>query len=145
MLAEDGVIQCMLVKMHGLNLAIPSDFIDAVHSMPNVTLQLDSEHDWCIGTFSSHQRTAFLVDTARWLIPERYDPALADYHELIILQGRIWALACDELVRSVALPLDKINWAPADSSRPWFWGTYMEERCVLLNVGKLMTQLNHAL
>ncbi|MFW1677699.1 chemotaxis protein CheW, partial [Pontibacter sp. JAM-7] len=144
-LADNGMMQCMLVKMHGLNLAIPSDFVEAVQNLANVTLQLDADHDWCLGTFGGDSRITLLVDTALKLIPERYDPALAQYNELIILQGRLWALACDELVKSVALPVEKINWSSTDTARPWLWGTYMEERCIVLNVRQLLSQLNDAL
>ena len=85
-----------------------------------------------------------IVDTALWMIPERYNPELAKYDELIILQGREWALACDELVKSIRIPQSKVTWAGEDNPRKWLLGTYMEERCAILNIPSLLKQFKDA-
>jgi purine-binding chemotaxis protein CheW len=132
--------------MHGLNLAIPFDYIEGAVHLSSVSLALDATHDWSLGRFGSGGMSVEtnVIDTALWLIPERYKPEMAKYDELIILRGRHWALACDELVKSVRIPADKVSWASSDNPRAWLWGTYMEERCAILDIPKLMEQFDQA-
>ena len=139
-------INCVLIKMHGLNLAIPFDYIEGAVHLSSVSLALDATHDWSLGRFGSGGMSVEtnVIDTALWLIPERYKPEMAKYDELIILRGRHWALACDELVKSVRIPADKVSWASSDNPRAWLWGTYMEERCAILDIPKLMEQFDQA-
>jgi len=61
-----------------------------------------------------------------------------------MLQGGYWGIACDEMVRSIRIPVDKVAWAVNRSKRPWLLGTYMAERCAILDVDALVDQLNAA-
>ncbi|PIE24536.1 MAG: hypothetical protein CSA60_03045 [Neptuniibacter caesariensis] len=130
--------------MHGLNLAIPFEYVEGAVQLSSVSLTLDAGHDWCLGRFGEITSTTNVIDTALCLIPERYSPELAKYNELIILSGRHWALACDELVKSIRIPADKVSWAGPNNPRKWLWGTYMEERCAILDIPELMKQFDQA-
>ncbi len=137
-------INCVLIRMHGLNLAIPFDHIEGAVHLSSVSLTLDAAHDWCLGRFGGVQSDTNVIDTALWLIPDRYRPEMAKYDELIILRGRHWALACDELVKSIRIPADKVSWAGKDNPRSWLLGTYMEERCAILDIPELLNQFDSA-
>nr|WP_299184065.1 hypothetical protein [uncultured Neptuniibacter sp.] len=112
--------------------------------LSSVSLVLDTAHDWCLGRFGGASFDTNVVDTALWLVPERYEPEMARYDELVILSGRHWALACDELVKSVRIPADKVTWSSKDNPRKWLWGTYMEERCAILDIPELMKQFDQS-
>lgn len=137
-------INCVLINMHGLNLAIPFEYVEGALDMSAVSMQLNVKHNWCLGKFFGSRKDTHVIDTALWMIPERYNPEKVQYDELIVLKNRRWALACDKLVKSVMIPVDKVSWADKGNSRVWLWGTYMQERCVILDIPALIEQLEQA-
>ena len=124
--------------MHGLKLAIPFDQVEGALQLADMALDLEGP-EWMIGSFGKEgtARTR-IVDTARWLIPEHYRPEYSRYTEVIILRGRRWALACDELIKSVRIDTGRINWHRDKTQRPWLLGTYMPERCAILDIDQLL-------
>ncbi len=137
-------INCVLIRMHGLNLALPFDGIEGVLNLASTSMRMDYSHDWIIGSFGQAMTETSVVDTAMWLIPERYEPERANYQEILLLQGRHWALACDELVKSVRIPTRAVSWSGDRGKRPWLMGTYMPERCALVDVKCLLDMFNGA-
>ncbi len=138
-------LNCVVVQVHGINIAIPMDQIESATALENVSLTIDMENDWILGqVFSGDHTITYVLDSACWLMPELYDPAKAHYTDLLMLQGGYWGIACDEMVRSVRIPVDKVSWAVNRNKRPWLLGTYMKERCAILDVDALIDQLNAA-
>lgn len=135
---------CVMVRMHGLNLALPFDQVEGVQPLKAVSLMLDRAHDWVLGRYESRTGQVQVVDTALWLIRDRYNPELAKYQEALVLPGRHWALACDELVRSLPLSSDQVKWNGNRKQRPWLLGTYLPERCFLVDVPVLLEQFESA-
>jgi len=131
-------MNCILLDMHGLKLAIPFDYVEGALQLADLALSLDGP-EWMIGSFGDNtaSRTR-IVDTARWLIPEHYQPEYSKYTEIIILKGRRWALACDEMIKSVQVDTGQVNWHLDKSHRPWLLGTYMPERCAILDIDQLL-------
>ena len=132
-------VNCILVDMHGLKLAIPFDRVEGSLHLIDLSMALDGP-DWMIGRFGESPVQTRIVDTARWLIPERYQPEYSKYSEIVILHGRRWALACDELVQSVRIPTNEINWNRDQNHRAWLLGTYMPERCAILDIDQLLLE-----
>lgn len=139
---SDDVLNCILFQLQGLTLAIPVDEVEGAVAMERLTLHLDLEHDWVLGFFSAMGKETSVVDTGSWMLQGRFDPALANYEEVLILKGRRWALACDTLVKSMRMQRSDIVWAGENKSRPWLLGTNMTERCAILDVDKLQMLLD---
>jgi purine-binding chemotaxis protein CheW len=138
-------LNCVLISVCGLNLAIPFDGIEGALSLNSVTLQLNNQYDWMLGSFvGSASFSTAIIDTGQWLLTDRYDAALSRYEEIIVLDGKGWALACDNLVKSVRIPHSSINMNNNKQGRPWMLGTYMEERCAVIDVPALVAQLEQA-
>ncbi|MBA4501039.1 chemotaxis protein CheW [Marinobacterium marinum] len=136
-------LNCILVDMHGLKLAIPFDHVEGSMHLTDLALSLEGP-DWMIGRFGQAPAWTRIVDTARWLIPERYKPEYSRYLEVVILKGRRWALACDGLVQSVRIPVAAINRHQDARQRTWLLGTYMPERCAILDIEQLLLELEAA-
>lgn len=132
------VLNCVLLDMHGMKLAIDFDRIEGALNFRDLALEIRGLPEWVLGSFGDAPRRTRVVDTARWLIPERYQPEHAMYEEVVILQGRDWALACDGLVKSLQIPLERVNPNPFPERRPWLFGTFMAERCAILDVDQLI-------
>ena len=133
-----AIINAVLIDMHGMRLAIPQDQMEAAFSFENVSMSISGLPEWVIGRIEGERSTTDVVDTALWLIPEKYKPEYAEYKEFVVLPGRIWALACDGLVKSIEIPHDELNWNTDRSQRSWLIGTYMPERCALIDIPLLV-------
>jgi len=135
-------MNCVLLDMHGLKLAIPFEYVEGALQLENISLSMEGP-EWMIGSFGEEPASRVrIVDTARWLIPEHYRPEYSRYTEVIILKGRRWALACDELIKSVRMDTGRINWHRDKSHRPWLLGTYMPERCAILDIDQMLGEFD---
>lgn len=137
--ASGEEMNCILLDMHGLKLAVPFDYVEGALQLESLSLRLDGP-EWVLGRFGEEPAWTQVVDTARWLIPERYKPEYSKYAEVIILKGRRWAIACDELVKSIRVDTRQINWHQDKSHRSWLLGTYMPERCAILDIDQLLLE-----
>lgn len=134
----ERIINCVQIDMHGLKLALPFDRIEGALTIETLSMSMNDCPEGVLGIFGSGTEQTLVADTARWLIPERYQAEHAQYNEIVILQGRRWAIACDGLVKSLQIPGDKINWNHDLEKRPWLLGTYMAERCALIDIPTLI-------
>ncbi|MCV6587868.1 MAG: hypothetical protein OIF57_02395, partial [Marinobacterium sp.] len=138
-------VNCVVIQVHGINVAIPMEQIESTRKLADISLEIDLEREWILGQLRSGDHTiTYILDGGCWLMPELHDPDKANYQDLIMLPGGYWGIACDEMVRSVRIPVDEVSWAVNRSKRPWLLGTYMKERCAILDVDTLVDQLNAA-
>ncbi|MBR9882928.1 MAG: hypothetical protein GYB21_04405 [Oceanospirillales bacterium] len=133
-------MNCVLLDMHGLKLAVDFERIEGALHIGDLALDIAGQPEWVLGAFGSEYDQTLVVDTALWLIPERYKPEHSKYEEVVILQGRKWALACDGLIKSVQVPMDQVNINEDKAHRSWLTGTYMAERCAILDIDQLVEE-----
>lgn len=138
--APSYTINCILLDMHGLKLAVPFDQIEGAMNFSDLSMELTGLPDWVLGSFGPEHQQTRVVDTALWLIPERYQAEYSEYSEIVILQGRHWALACDGLIKSIQVSADQVNWNQDRERRSWLLGTYMPERCAILDIPRLLDE-----
>lgn len=134
------IMNCVLIDMHGLKLAVNFDRIEGALQLDDLSLDISGLPEWVLGAFGADYDKTLVVDTALWLIPERYTPEHSQYGEVVILQGRKWALACDGLIKSIQIPMDRINLNNDKAHRSWLLGTYMDERCAILDIDQLVEE-----
>ncbi|WP_432698677.1 chemotaxis protein CheW [Marinobacterium sp. YM272] len=133
------------MDMHGLKLAVHFDRIEGALNLCDLSLSIGGMPEWILGTFGTELEQTHVVDTALWLIPGRYQPEHSQYSEVLILQGRKWALACDGLVKSIQIPMDRVNLNQDKAQRSWLLGTYMDERCAILDIEQLVEEFEATL
>jgi purine-binding chemotaxis protein CheW len=99
---------------------------------------LFGQPDWFLGILPSQSGNLKVLDTARWVMPERYRD---DYREglqyVISVQGYEWGLAVHQVSRSVRLDPSEVKWRSQRQQRPWLAGTVIEQMCALLDVSAL--------
>ena len=134
------MLNCVLIDMHGLKLAVPFDRIEGALQLNDLSLDIAGQPEWVLGAFGPEYSQTMVVDTAMWVIPERYQPEHSKYGEVVILQGRKWALACDGLVKSLQIPIDQVNLNQDKAHRSWLKGTYMAERCAILDIDQMVEE-----
>ena len=131
--------ECLLFDVAGLTLAVPLVCLGTIHSLEGQTLTpLFGQPDWFLGMLKTHSGNIKVIDTARWVMPERYRDEFRDNLSFVItIQGFDWGLAVHKVDRSIHLHPDQVKWRSLRTQRPWLAGTVIEHMCALLDVASL--------
>lgn len=131
--------ECLLFDVAGLTLAVPLVCLGTIHTLEGQTLTpLFGQPDWFLGMLKTHTGNIKVIDTARWVMPERYRDEFRDNLSFVItIQGFDWGLAVHKVDRSIHLHPDQIKWRSLRTQRPWLAGTVIEHMCALLDVAAL--------
>src|SRR5690606_9662172 len=92
--------------------------------------------DWFKGVMLYREQKINMVDTARWVMPEKYDAALQqklNYQYVIMLGNSDWGLCCETLINTYVLEQDDVKWREAEGKRPWMAGLIKKHMCVLID------------
>ena len=131
--------ECLLFDVAGLTLAAPLVCLGSIYSLTGRELTpLFGQPDWFLGILPSQSGNLNVLDTARWVMPERYREDFRDGLQYVIsVQGHDWGLAVHQVSRSLRLDPDQIKWRTRRGQRPWLAGTVIEHMCALLDVTQL--------
>lgn len=134
---------CLLFDVAGLKLAAPLVCLGGIVQIESRLTQLFSQPDWMLGLLTNHYGKTRVVDTANWVMPEKYSPDMReDYQYIITINDSKWALACDHIVQSISLHTDEVRWRSKRTSRTWLAGTSTKQMCAILDVETLARDLN---
>jgi len=131
--------ECLLFDVAGLTLAVPLVCLGSIYPLAGQELTpLFGQPDWFLGILPSQSGNLKVLDTARWVMPDRYrDDFKQGLQYVISVQGYEWGLAVHQVSRSIRLNPDEIKWRSQRSQRPWLAGTVIEHMCALLDVAAL--------
>ncbi|MCJ8340365.1 MAG: hypothetical protein MJK10_18015, partial [Pseudomonadales bacterium] len=138
-------INCVIVLMYGLKLAIPFENIEGMIKLSNVSLSLDNDRNWILGDFTSATMRTHVVDTAQILFGENYDPLKSNYNEMLVLAGKHWSIVFDKIIKAQSILISDVTENPSPQFRPWLTGTYMAEKCALVNVPAMVKMFEEEL
>lgn len=139
--------QALFFTVAGLNLAVPLKSLGGIHNW-QAPKPLFGRPAWYLGIMPHREAQLNVVDTACWVMPEKYTEALAeslDYQYLVMLGESHWGLACEKLVNTVTLEPEQVQWRQGGGKRPWLGGIVKEKMCALLNVEALIDLLEKGL
>ncbi|MER2492127.1 chemotaxis protein CheW [Catenovulum sediminis] len=146
-LSSEQSFQALFFEVAGLTLAVPLTELGGIHNLTEVS-PLFGKPDWFKGLMIHREQKINVVDSALWVMPEKYDEKLAtslNYQYLIMLGDSNWGLSCETLINTVTLNTDDVKWRVSDGKRPWLAGLVKEKMCALLDVGQLIELLNKGL
>jgi purine-binding chemotaxis protein CheW len=131
--------ECLLFDVAGLTLAVPLVCLGSIYSLAGHELTpLFGQPDWFLGILPSQAGNLKVLDTARWIMPDRYrDDFRQGLQYVISVQGYEWGLAVHQVSRSLRLDPEEIKWRAHRGQRPWLAGTVIEHMCALLDVAEL--------
>ncbi|KJK15734.1 CheW domain-containing protein [Pseudomonas sp. NPDC087612] len=131
--------ECLLFDVAGLTLAVPLVCLGSIYSLAGHELTpLFGQPDWFLGILPSQSGNLKVLDTARWVMPDRYrDDFRQGLQYVISVQGYEWGLAVHQVSRSLRLDPNEIKWRSQRGQRPWLAGTVIEHMCALLDVAEL--------
>jgi len=120
--------------------AVPLLKLKGIYVLKEPT-KLFGKPDWFSGIQVEREQNLTIVDTARYLMPDKFDRPLehsTNYKYIIVLGDSNWGLKCDTLVDSDNLSQDQIKWRTNGKSIPWLAGTVKQRMCGLLAVDMLI-------
>ncbi|KEY89633.1 chemotaxis protein CheW [Pseudomonas capeferrum] len=131
--------ECLLFDVAGLSLAVPLVCLGSIYNLAGQELTpLFGQPDWFLGILTCQAGNLKVLDTARWVMPDRYrDDFRQGLQYVISVQGYEWGLAVHQVSRSLRLDPSEIKWRSQRGQRPWLAGTVIEHMCALLDVAEL--------
>lgn len=135
----NGPFECLLFDVAGLTLAVPLVSLGSIYPMEGQELTpLFGQPDWFLGILPCQAGNLKVLDTARWVMPDRYrDDFREGLQYVISVQGYEWGLAVHQVSRSIRLDPDEVKWRSQRTQRPWLAGTVIEHMCALLDIASL--------
>lgn len=138
--------EVFLFMVSGLRLAVPLIALGEVQPLTDELCPLFPQIDGFMGLQPTSNGKVRTVNTAGFVMPERYDenfPKEAKY--VISINGMPWGLAVNSVQQSIKLEPEDVKWRTAQGSRPWLAGTVKKEMCALLDIaaiGKMLSKGN---
>jgi len=131
--------ECLLFDVAGLTLAVPLVCLGSIFPLAGQELTpLFGQPDWFLGILPCQAGNLKVLDTARWVMPDRYrDDFRQGLQYVISVEGYEWGLAVHQVSRSIRLDPGEIKWRTQRTLRPWLAGTVIEHMCALLDVTAL--------
>lgn len=136
----DNHFPVLYFKVAEYTFAVPLIKLKAIYRLKEPT-KLFGKPDWFCGIQVEREQNLGVVDTARYLMPEKFNSPLEhspNYKYIIVLGDSNWGLKCDVLVDSDNLSHEQIKWRAGGTSTPWLAGTVKERMCGLLAVDTLV-------
>jgi purine-binding chemotaxis protein CheW len=144
---RQGRFQALFFDVAGLKVAVPLKELGGIHQLGKIN-SLIGKPDWFKGVMLYREQKINTVDTARWVMPEKYDQSLQqtlNYQYVIMLGNSDWGLCCEALVNTFVLEQDDVKWREAEGKRPWMAGLIKKHMCVLIDVDAMIDLLNRGL
>ena len=125
----------LLFDVSGLTLAVPLVALGQIVSLKNDITPIFGQAEWFMGILATTLGKLKVVNTALFVMPEKYNEAFLDSAEYAIsLDGVPWALAVDKVTQPVSLDPEEIKWRGQRSKRPWLAGTVKSSMCALIDI-----------
>jgi len=131
--------ECLLFDVAGLTLAVPLISLGSIYPLEGQELTpLFGQPDWFLGLLPCQAGNLRVLDTARWVLADRYREEFREGLQYVIsVEGFEWGLAVHQVSRSIRLDPSEVKWRGERSQRPWLAGTVIEHMCALLDVRAL--------
>lgn len=128
----------LLFRVSGLTLAVPLIALGHIHPITDGLTPIFGQADWFMGLQPTPAGRIRTVNTALFVMPERYDPAFLQTARYVVsIDGLDWGLAVDQVQQPTRLNPDDVTWRSERSKRPWLAGTVKAAMCALLDVPQM--------
>jgi purine-binding chemotaxis protein CheW len=138
-----GRFECLIFTVAGLKLAVPLASLGAIYKMEKELTPIIGRADYFMGLYRHQDRNVRVVDTAQWVMPDRWSVEAREGYQFIIrLGGNNWGMACDSVHESIQLDSDMVKWRSERTKRSWLSGTVIGHMCALLDADVLSLMLD---
>lgn len=136
----------LLFRVAGLTLAVPLVALGHIHPLTEELAPIFGQAEWFMGLQPTPAGRIRTINTALFVMPERYDPSFVKTARYVIsIDGLDWGLAVDQVQQPTRLNPDDVTWRNERTKRPWLAGTVKTAMCALLDIpqmGRLFESLD---
>ncbi len=136
--------EALLFKVSGLTLAVPLIALGQIQPLNEALTPIFGQADWFMGLQPTPMGRVRTVNTAKFVMPERYHESFLKTAKYVIsIDGLQWGLAVDSVNQPIALEPGDVKWRTERSKRPWLAGTVKSHMCALIDIpmmGKLLLE-----
>jgi len=137
---------CLLLKVHGLLLALPLVKLNRILPWSEPTL-IPGYAPWLLGVLrqANQDRNLKVVDTAALVMPERLGQVVLtgpSHQHIVMIGDGEWGLTCEDVSSVISIDPAKVRWRTNRTKRPWLAGTVVEHLCALLDAERLADLLS---
>lgn len=128
----------LLFKVAGLTLAVPLISLGQIQPLTDELTPLFGQADWFMGLQPTPAGKIRTVNTAKFVMPERYDESFLQTAKYVMsINGVPWGLAVDSVNQPITLQPDDVKWRGDRGKRPWLAGTVKDHMCALLDIPRI--------
>jgi len=128
----------LLFKVSGLTLAVPLIALGQIRPITEELTPLFGQADWFMGFQLTTTGKISTVNTAKFVMPERYDENFINTAKYVVsINGVPWGLAVDSVNQPISLQPEDVKWRSDRSKRPWLAGTVKDHMCALLDIPQI--------
>lgn len=128
----------LLFQVSGLTLAVPLISLGQIQPLTDELTPLFGQADWFMGLQPTPAGKIRTVNTAKFVMPERYDESFVETARYVVsINGVPWGLAVDSVNQPITLQPDDVKWRGDRSKRPWLAGTVKDHMCALLDIPRI--------
>lgn len=128
----------LLFQVSGLTLAVPLIALGQIQPLTDELTPLFGQADWFMGLQPTPGGKIRTVNTAKFVMPERYDESFLETARYVVsINGVPWGLAVDSVNQPITLQPEDVKWRGDRSKRPWLAGTVKEHMCALLDIPRI--------
>jgi purine-binding chemotaxis protein CheW len=133
-----GRFDVLLFQVAGLTLAVPLIALGQIYPINDNLSRIFGQADWFMGLLPTPAGQLRTVNTALFVMPERYDPAFAQSVRYVVsIDGLDWGLAVDKVQQPTRLQPEDVTWRTERGKRPWLAGTVKSAMCALLDIPQM--------
>ncbi len=137
--------EVLLFDVSGLILAVPLIALGQIQPITDELTPLFGQADWFMGLQPTAVGKLRTVNTALFVMPERYDPRFVDTAKYVVsINGLPWGLAVNSVNQPISLSPEEVKWRTERSKRPWLAGTVKEHMCALIDIPMMGRMLMEA-
>ena len=130
--------EVLLFTVSGLTLAVPLISLGQIQPLTEELTPLFGQADWFMGLQPTPAGKIRTVNTAKFVMPERYDEAFLQTAKYVMsINGVPWGLAVDSVNQPIKLHPEDVKWRSDRSKRPWLAGTVKDHMCALLDIPRI--------
>ena len=133
-----GSFEVLLFQVAGLTLAVPLIALGQIYPLKDSLAKIFGQADWFMGLLPTATGQIRTVNTALFVMPERYEAAMGQGARYVIsIDGLDWGLAVDKVQQPTRLLPDEVTWRTDRGKRPWLAGTVKTAMCALLDIPRM--------
>ena len=144
--------RCLAFNVSGLKLAVPVQFIDGMQPLDLIAAtpplgEASASNALILGQMkvdrdAEDQSFCAVLDTARLVMPERYDNGMKEsYRYILTLKNCDWSIAVDSIGGEIGLSPQNVRWRSEHTRREWLAGTVVDKMCALIDIDLLNRQM----